>query len=112
MHCKSRHPQSQGSVERANGDIKVFCWRGRLAKTQKTGLRASASKAERMVKRNRVDLRAGEQGEDVAVPVPPIDRGRGDLRNILGVIFNRREGTDLYRKAVKAGILRESVFQK
>jgi transposase InsO family protein len=66
---------------------------------------AQTSQAERMVKRSRVDLRAGEQGDNVAVPVPLVDRGRGDPRNILGVIIDRREDTDQYRIAVKAGIL-------
>ncbi|XP_076036970.1 uncharacterized protein LOC143022572 [Oratosquilla oratoria] len=66
---------------------------------------AQTSQAERMVKRSRVDLRAGEQGDNVAVPVPLVDRGRGDPRNILGVIIGRREDTDQYRIAVKAGIL-------
>ena len=34
-----------------------------------------------------------------------VDRGRGDPRNIIGVIVDRDEN-DLYRIAVKAGILR------
>ncbi|KAK7109730.1 hypothetical protein V1264_013720 [Littorina saxatilis] len=38
---------------------------------------AQTSQAERMVKRSRVDLRAGEQGDNVAVPVPLVDHGRG-----------------------------------
>jgi hypothetical protein len=66
---------------------------------------AQACQAERMVKRSRVDLRPGEQGDNVAVPVPLVDRGRGDPRNILGVIIDRREDTDQYRIAVKAGVL-------
>ena len=57
-----------------------------------------------MVKRSRIDLRAGQRGDNVAVPVPLVDRGRGDARNILGVIIDRREDTDPYIKAVKAGI--------
>ncbi|XP_068212664.1 uncharacterized protein [Palaemon carinicauda] len=66
---------------------------------------AHTSQAERMVKRSRVDLRDGEQGDNVAVPVPLVDRERGDPRNILGVIIDRREDTDQYKIAVKACIL-------
>ncbi|GFN84633.1 hypothetical protein PoB_001113900 [Plakobranchus ocellatus] len=46
-----------------------------------------------------------EQGDNVAVPVPIVDRGRGDPRNILSIITDRRKDTDQYRKGVKAGIL-------
>lgn len=61
--------------------------------------------AERMVKRSRVELKAGEPGDNVAVLIPLVDRGRGDPRNILGVIINRDLETNLYRIAVRAGIL-------
>ena len=57
-----------------------------------------------MVKRARIDLKVGEAGDNVAVPIPMVDRGRGDPRNILGVILNRDEN-DMYKIAVKAGIL-------
>ena len=52
-----------------------------------------------------MDLQAGKKGDNVAVPVPLVDRGRGDARNILGVIVDKQEDTDQYRIAVKAGIL-------
>jgi len=58
-----------------------------------------------MVKRSRIDLQAGEIGDNVAVPIPMVDRGRGDPRNILGVIIDCNEN-DLYTIAVKVGILR------
>ena len=47
----------------------------------------------------------GVTGDSVTVPVPLVDRGRGDARNILGVIVNRNLDTDQYTLAVKAGIL-------
>ena len=39
-----------------------------------------------MVKRFRIELKAGEVGDNVAVPIPFVDRGRGAPRNILGII--------------------------
>ena len=48
-----------------------------------------------MVKRTCVDLKAGVTGDNVAVPVPLVDRGRGDPWNILGVIVNRNLDTDV-----------------
>ena len=59
-----------------------------------------------MVKRARVELKAGEPGDNVAVPIPLVDRGRCDPRNILGVIVDRDLENDLYSIAVKAGLLK------
>ena len=38
------------------------------------------SQAERMVKCSRIDLKAGEAGDNVAVSIPIVDRSRGDPR--------------------------------
>ena len=37
-----------------------------------------------MVKRARIDLKVGEAGNNVAVPIPMVDRGRGELLLNLG----------------------------
>ena len=57
-----------------------------------------------MVKRSRVDLKSGEVGDNVAIPIPMVDRGRGDPRNILGVILDCDEH-NMYTIAVKSGII-------
>ena len=41
------------------------------------------SQAERMVNRSRVDFKHGEPGDNVAVPIPLADLGRGDPRNMM-----------------------------
>ncbi|KAK6181583.1 hypothetical protein SNE40_009409 [Patella caerulea] len=51
---------------------------------------AQMIQAQRMVKRSRVELATGQVGDNVAVPVPLVDRGRGDPRNILGIITAMR----------------------
>jgi len=61
--------------------------------------------AERTVKRSRVEMVAGKVGDSVAVPIPLVNRGRGDPRNILGIVLDRNEN-DLYTICVKGGILR------
>lgn len=61
--------------------------------------------AERMVKRSRLDLGHGQRGDNVAIPIPLVDRGRGDPRNILGVILDRSEN-DNYTLVTKNGILK------
>ena len=75
-----------------------------ISNQRKSAREAQLIQAERMVKRARIDLKVGEAGDNVAVPIPMVDRGRGDPRNILGVILDRDEN-DMYRIAVKAGIL-------
>ena len=64
------------------------------------------SQAERTVKRSWVDFKCGEIGDNVTLPVPMVDSGRGDARNILGVIVNREIDTDIYTIAVKSGVLK------
>ena len=65
---------------------------------------AQQEQAERMVKRSRVDLQVGTIGDNVAVPIPAVDRGRGDARNNLGVVVNKTDN-DQYKIAVKGGLL-------
>ena len=57
-----------------------------------------------MVKCFHVDLKADEAGDNVAVPIPMVDRGRGDPRNTLGFIVDWDEH-NMYLIAMKAGIL-------
>ena len=54
--------------------------------------------------RSHIELKVAEVGDNVAFPIPMVDKGRGDERNILGVVVDRDEN-DLYKIAVKAGIL-------
>lgn len=66
---------------------------------------AQREQAERMVKRSRVDLKAGTMGDNVALPIPAVDRGRGDARNILGIVVSKTDN-DQYKIAVKSGLLK------
>ncbi|XP_068243810.1 uncharacterized protein [Palaemon carinicauda] len=63
--------------------------------------------AKHMVKRSRTELVAGEIRGNIALPIPLVDRGRGDPRNTLGVIVSRSMN-DQYRVATKSGILKGS----
>jgi hypothetical protein len=75
-----------------------------IANQRKRASESQIAQAETMVKRSKIDLKVAEVGDNVAVPVPLVDRGRGDPRNILGVVVNCDEH-DLFSIAVKAGIL-------
>ena len=63
-----------------------------------------------MLKRSRLEQVAGNPGDNVIIPIPLVDRGRGDPRNIMGVVLERNEN-DMYRIAVRAGILKGSYSQ-
>src|SRR6218665_1518599 len=60
--------------------------------------------AERMVRRNRVQHSPGNPGDNVTVPIFMVDRGRGDPRNLMGVIIDR-DDNDMYRIAVRTQVL-------
>ena len=72
---------------------------------RKRACESLVQQAERMVKRNRVVHAPGNPGDNVTVPIPMVDRGRGDPRNIMGLIIDR-DDKDMYRIAVRAGVLK------
>ncbi|KAG1650691.1 Solute carrier family 22 member 7 [Nymphon striatum] len=59
--------------------------------------------AERMVKRSRRIMDRGNIGNNVTVLIPMVDRGRGDPRNIMGMIMDI-DKNDNYAIAVKYGV--------
>ena len=58
-----------------------------------------------MIKRSRIINVPANPGDNVTVPVPLVDRGRGDPRNLLGIVLDRDEN-DTYRIAVRSGNLK------
>ena len=63
------------------------------------------AQAESMVKRSRLDHVPGNPGDNMTVPIPLVDQGKGDPRNAIGVILDRNEN-DMYRIVVRKGILK------
>ena len=63
------------------------------------------TRSERMVKGSKLELTSGQVGDNAAVPIPHVDRGRGDPRNIYEIIIDCDEN-DMYAICVKAGILK------
>lgn len=47
-----------------------------------------------MIRRRRVILKSAMEGDTVAFTIPTVDRGRGDPRNIVGVIVHHDEMND------------------
>ena len=76
-----------------------------IKRNRKRAQDAMMCQAERMVKRSRVQHVPGNIGDNVTVPIPLVDRGRGDPRNIISVIVDR-DMNDMYRIAVRASVLK------
>ena len=76
-----------------------------LVQQSKRAREAHMSQAEKMAKRSRVDLKASEVSDNVAVPIPVVDRGKGIHVTSWGVITDRGNN-NLYTIAVKTGILK------
>ena len=55
----------------------------------------------------RIELAKRHAGDMVTIPIPLVDRGRGDPRNILGRVLHCNDN-DLYTIAIKSGILKEN----
>ena len=64
-----------------------------------------------MVKHRRLELPAAQIGDNVASPILQVDRGRGDPRNIVGIVIDWNPEMDSYKIAVKAGFLRDKYFR-
>ncbi|KAG1659793.1 hypothetical protein GQR58_022325 [Nymphon striatum] len=75
-----------------------------INRKRKLAREAQHQQAERMVKRSKVVMKAGVVGDNVAVPIPSVDRGRGDPRNIIGVIVEVSD-SEQYSIACPAGVL-------
>ena len=61
--------------------------------------------AQRMIQRSKIVLSNAEIGDNVAIPIPHVDRGKGDPKNILGVVIDRDERL-MYTVATKSGVLK------
>jgi len=61
------------------------------------------SQADRMVTRGKGILPPLKVGDNVLVPIPSVDRGRGDVDNLLSVIIEENDGK--FRIATKEWIL-------
>ena len=56
------------------------------------------------MKRSKIVLSEVKVGDNVTIPIPSVDRGRTDLRNLIGIVTDISDN-DMYTIAVKSGIL-------
>ena len=79
--------------------------------SRKRANEAQQQQAERMVKRSKRIMTTVKVGDNVTVPVPNVDRGRADPRNLIGVVLDISDA-DMYTIAVKGGNSEWKVFGK
>ncbi|XP_068248869.1 KRAB-A domain-containing protein 2-like [Palaemon carinicauda] len=60
-----------------------------IALQRSTALAGQLAQAERMVKRSRLEHFPGDPEDNMTIPIPLVDRGKGDPRNVAGVILDR-----------------------
>ena len=73
---------------------------------RKRACEAQELQAQKMVKRSRRVLVEASIGDNVTIPIPAVDRGRTDPRNLIGVITDK-DDKGFYQIAVKNGVLDE-----
>ncbi|CAG2239923.1 unnamed protein product [Mytilus edulis] len=67
-----------------------------------------SKQAEKMVARSNQILRPVQVGDNVTVPIPSVDRGRGDPRNLLCIVLEHDQTIDQFKLGSKDGILNGS----
>ena len=94
-----------GVSDEAVAGVSVDSHLDKVRKTRKRTQQATTNQAERMLKRSRTNLMAADKSDSVMIPIPLVDRGRGDPRNIIAIVLNRNEN-DMYKLGVRKGVLK------
>ncbi|XP_049886470.1 KRAB-A domain-containing protein 2-like [Pectinophora gossypiella] len=76
----------------------------------KDARRSAAENLEKQAKRMKASSDKSHPpaniGDNVTIPIPDVDKGRGDLRNIIGVILQRND-EGFYKIGTKHGVLQK-----
>ena len=83
-------------------DIKAH--ENKILISRKRAHQGQVKQAESMVKRSKRIFPDAKVGDTVTVPIPSVDRGRCDPRNLIGVV-KEKESNGHYTIVVKNGIL-------
>ncbi|CAG2199865.1 unnamed protein product [Mytilus edulis] len=86
-----------------------ICVRSECIQRERHASGSNLSKqAEKMVARSNQILRPVQVGDNVTVPIPSVDRGRGDPRNLLCIVLEHDQTNDQFKLGSKDGILNGS----
>ena len=66
---------------------------------------ATEEQAVKMIRRFKLQLDVAKYGDNIALPVPSVDRGKCDSRNLIGVVL-AVNSDESFKISVTAGILK------
>ena len=81
----------------------------KIKEHHKRARHCQSKQADRMIKRRKILLPSVKIGDTVTIPIPDSDRGRGDPRNMIGMVMDYEPTYDKYTIGTKAGILTVSL---
>ena len=76
-----------------------------LRHSRKRARESVETQAVQMLKRSKRTLAPAEYGDNIALPVPAVDRGKCNPKNMLGVIIAKTAENN-YKIGVKSGIVK------
>ena len=77
-----------------------------LSEERASAKRKMQENADKMCEASVKRFKPAEIGDTVLVPVPDVDRGRGDFPNVMGIVLDA-EPNGLYKVGTKSGILQQ-----
>jgi hypothetical protein len=105
--CKSRTTVFQSDTE--NCDLCDVCSRGMLINRERHLSHENLERqADKMVAKSNQVLQPVTVGNNVTLPVPSVDRGRGDSSNMMCVVIDINTETQQYKLATRYGLLNGS----
>ena len=98
QYCDSTETQSAVEADHVSNSLRM------IRAQRKRAHEAQSVQAERMDKRSKRVFGPVEVCDNVTIPIPQVDRGRADPRNIIGIVTECSDNA-MFTVVVKSGIL-------
>ncbi|KAF2890363.1 hypothetical protein ILUMI_15810 [Ignelater luminosus] len=92
------------NVEEVNNQDEVCSSENEIQKARKTAAENLVKQAKKMKATSDKSHPPANIGDNVTIPIPDVDKGKGDLRNIIGVILQTND-EGFYKVGTKHGVL-------
>ena len=90
----------------ANGKLCGLCLRkSKIVEMREMAKKRQNLQVDKMLEQSNKRFKPAEEGENVNVPTPEVDRGRLDLPNFTAVVQEHESETGLYTLGTRAGTL-------
>ncbi|KAF2897907.1 hypothetical protein ILUMI_08268 [Ignelater luminosus] len=95
---------SDDNVEEVSNQDEVCSSENEIQKARKTAAENLVKQAKKMKATSDKSHPPANIGDNVTIPIPDVDKGKGDLRNIIGVILQTND-EGFYKVGTKHGVL-------